>query len=100
MNAKCKSFVGLGSPRRFCSKQTCGLMEGYEVTLFCDKTKVENLQCAICLGIVRDVVETPWYALPRTCQSDVVLHCSGHLFCMKCIDSSLVHKKECPVDHN
>jgi hypothetical protein len=36
-------------------------MEGYEITLFVDKSKVEALNCAICLGVVRDVVETPWY---------------------------------------
>ena len=35
------------------------MSEGIDVSLFRDKTKVESLGCAVCLGVVRDCIETP-----------------------------------------
>ena len=54
---------------------------GWTKELFLDQQKIEDYICSICLGIVRDPVETP---------------CCGHLFCEWCLNRWYTQKPSCP----
>lgn len=45
-----------------------------------DKERLRDLQCAICLGLLR---------APKQCKN-------GHLFCDECISVALLDAKRCP----
>jgi len=59
---------------------------GYNEGIFLEKDNVKDLQCAICLDVIRDCVETP----------------CGHLFCEACIKDFLFQRSKdeqvCPMD--
>ncbi|RWS04594.1 E3 ubiquitin-protein ligase NRDP1-like protein, partial [Dinothrombium tinctorium] len=55
---------------------------GYDISRFVTEV-YDDLQCAICLNVLKDAVQTKYCA---------------HAFCKECIDEWLQRKQMCPLD--